>query len=380
MRVSDLDPDGIAYREAARRLVSGTIRPRLAGTEATPLPAGLMGELFRAIGPTGYFGTRVSPQDGGSGLPKTLAGVLLEELPAFLGAACVSHEATTYRTYLAAPSPVRDRYLPKLVSGELIGGTAVSEAETGSDSNHPRTRFSRVGDRVEVRGAKLWITNASVADVLMVAGRDEDTGRVARLLVDTRETKVNAREIPMLGLRRGHLCEVQVVGTVPAANILADQGGSASSALARAWTMNRVSMALLALAIGRRAVAEAIVYSRARQQFDRPIGQFQLVQALLADAYTSVEAGRLLCYQALSALDDGVESTRLCAMAKLFGTEAAIQAVIKAQQAVGTFGVSSESPFDEWYRDVRMFTFPDGTTQIQQLLLGRDLTGLSAFR
>jgi alkylation response protein AidB-like acyl-CoA dehydrogenase len=380
MQVKGLDADGLAFKRSVEQIVGSVVAPLLAQVAEEPLAREHMQRLFTVLGKTGFFGTRVPEAHGGSGLPRVLAGVFLETIPAFLGVACASHEATAYRIYLGGPSEAREKYLPSLVNGELIAGTAISEPETGSDSNHPETVFAKTGDRLEIRGSKLWITNASVADLLMVFGRDETSGRLARLMVDARETEIRAREIPMTGLRRGHLCEVQIVGSVPAANLIGAESVGASNAMARSWTMNRVSMALLALAVARRAVDAAITYVKTRTQFGRPVGSFQLVQALIADALSSVEAGRLLCYRALSIMDDGDESMLWSSMAKLFGTEAALQAVIKAQQAVGTFGVSAESQFDEWYRDVRMFTFPDGTTQIQQLLIGREIIGLAAFK
>lgn len=379
MRVSELDADGRAFRDSVRRMVSTKIEPVIEASPDAPLSKAEMSQLFREISSTGYFGTRVAEADGGSGLPHILAGVFLELVPSFLGVACVSQEATIYRINLSASSRLRNEYVPRLVQGELLAGTAVSEPDTGSDSNHPKVRFTVRGDQVEVSGTKLWTTNGSVADVLVLVGIDTTSREVVRLLVDTRETEVQATDIPMIGLRRGHLCEVEVKGLVPAANLMTDGVEQARATLARSWTMNRASVGLLALSIARRAVEYAVQYAGVREQFGRKIGSFQLVQALIADAATSVEAGRLLCYRALSALDDGQESTLLASMAKLFGTEAAIQAVIKAQQVAGTFGVSAESPFDEWYRDVRMFAFPDGTSQIQQLIIGRELLRISAF-
>jgi alkylation response protein AidB-like acyl-CoA dehydrogenase len=378
VRISDFDPEGDSLRKSVLQMLESKIFPIIESAAPGPLDRASMHEIYAEIGPaTGYFGTRVPLDDGGSGLPKTLAGVFLECLPAFLGVSFVSHEATTYRILLSASEELKKKYVRSLAEGVIIGGTAVSEPDTGSDSNHPKTRFIVSEDNVKVVGTKLWTTNASVADVVVVIGVDERTGKVARLLVDTKQTEVIAREVPMIGLKRGHLCELAVVGPVPIENLLGSE--TAGSVLARSWTMNRISMALLALSIANNAVCYSVEFAKNRSQFGRPIGEMQLVQALLADAATSVEAGRLLCYRALSSLDDGVESTLQSSMAKLFGTEAAIQAVIKAQQVVGTFGVSSESPFDEWYRDVRMFAFPDGTSQIQQLLIGRELTGLSAF-
>jgi alkylation response protein AidB-like acyl-CoA dehydrogenase len=380
VRITELDEDGVAFRKSVEQMASARIDPVISRTPQAPLSKEIMAQLIRTVAGTGYFGTRISEADGGSGLPKVLAGVFLEHIPTFLGVSCVSQEATTYRLYLSATPEVREAYLPQLIAGELLAGTSVSEAEVGSDSSHPRVRFVRKGTEFQVVGSKLWTTNGSIADLLIVVGREEETGTVQRLLVDTRQTEVAAHEIPMTGLRRGHLCEVEIRGRVPAANLLDQSEVRSGQALARSWTMNRISMALLALSIARRAVDYAISYARTREQFGRKIGAFQLVQGLIADSATTVEAGRLLCYRALSALDDHVESTLLSSMAKLFGTETAVQAVIKAQQVAGSFGVSGESPFDEWYRDVRMFTFPDGTSQIQQLIIGRELLGLSAFQ
>lgn len=356
------------------------VRPVIASRDASPFPKSEMQHFFSKIAETtGYFGTRIPENDGGTGLLRVLAGVFLECVPTFLGVSCVSHEATTYRICLSGSQELKDKYLAPLISGAVIGGTAVSEPDTGSDSNHPKTRFVVSGNQIEVVGSKLWTTNGSIADVIVVVGIDERSGKVTRLLVDTRDTEVVAAEVPMIGLKRGHLCEVHVKGLVPLKNILDDSSEGSRSVLARSWTMNRTSMALLALSIARRAIEYAIEYACVREQFGKKIGSFQLVQALIADASTSVEAGRLLCYRALSLLDEGVESTLLSSMAKLFGTESAIQAVIKAQQVAGAFGVSAESPFDEWYRDVRMFAFPDGTSQIQQLIIGRELLDISAF-
>jgi alkylation response protein AidB-like acyl-CoA dehydrogenase len=379
MRISELDAEGRAFRDSVQRMVATKVEPVIAPTAEAPLPKAQMEQIFREISSTGYFGTRVAEADGGSGLPHVLAGVFLEYIPSFLGVACVSQQATIYRIYLGASHRLRDEYLPRLIRGELLAGTAVSEPDIGSDSSHPKTRFTVRDGHVKVSGTKLWTTNGSVADVLVLVGVDTASGEVVRLLVDTNETEVHARDIPMIGLKRGHLCELEVKGPVPVGNLLTESADRARVTLARSWTMNRASMGLLALSIARRAVDYAVYYAGVREQFGRKIGSFQLVQALIADAATSVEAGRLLCYRALSALDDGVESTLLASMAKLFGTESAIQAVIKAQQVAGTFGVAAESPFDEWYRDVRMFAFPDGTSQIQQLLIGRELLALSAF-
>lgn len=380
MRIIEDDADEVAFGTLVDTMVRRFIEPRISGRAREPLQKEVYAELVSEIAATtGYFGARVPETQGGTGLSLVLAGALLERLPTFLGVSCVSQEATTYRVSLSSSDSLRERYLRPLIEGRLLGGTAVSEPDTGSDSGHPRARIIREGDGLRIEGSKLWTTNGSVADVLVVLGEDVSTGEVRRVLVDTTETAVRTREVPMLGLDCGYLAEVTFEGPVPLGNLLDSDTSTARSVLAKSWTLNRVSMALLALSIASRAVTYATEYAKEREQFGRKIGSFQLVQALLADAVTSVEASRLLCYRALSLLDRGVESRSASAMAKLQGTESAIQAVLKAQQVMGTIGVAAESPFDSWYRDVRMFTFPDGTSQIQQLIIGRELTGMSAF-
>jgi alkylation response protein AidB-like acyl-CoA dehydrogenase len=248
----------------------------------------------------------------------------------------------------------------------------------GSASNKVTTTMTVTGDTCRVKGSKLWVTNASVADVIVVAARDSRTGRVGRVLVDTSVTPVGARDLPMSGLTQGHLCEIELDLEVPAANVFGD-AASGSAVMTASWTLNRVSMGLIACALAKSALDSAVEFAMARNQFGKPIGAHQLVQELLADTATGIEAGRLLCYRALSLMDEGEDAVTASSMAKLFATEFGLQAVIKCQQVAGAAGLSEEYPFARLLRDVRMLTIPDGTTQIQQLILGRQLTGLSAF-
>lgn len=377
MRITD-DQTATDLRAAVRSMVERHIGPRLdREPPGRPVSADALRDAFRHVGTTGLFGARaVEPY--GTRLPLVLAGTVVEELPAFLAVATVAQEATAFRLGHGASAELREKYLPGLVDGSLIAGSAISEPEVGSASNHVTTAMTVDGGTCRIKGSKLWITNASVADVIVVAARDTRTGLVGRVLIDTSGTPVAVRELPMAGLERGHLCEFELDLEVPAGNVFGD-AAAGPSVMTTSWTLNRVSMGLIACALARSALDAAVAFATTRGQFGKPIGAHQLVQELLADAATGIEAGRLLCYRALSLMDDGKDAVAASSMAKLFATETGLRAVLKCQQVAGAAGLSEEYPFARLLRDVRMLTIPDGTTQIQQLIIGRALTGLAAF-
>lgn len=359
--------------------VARHMEPLLAQSPADePVTAEVLRQLNAHAAAFGLFGARVPEQDGGSQLTCVTLGIVMERLPPFYAMSAVSQEATAFRVHGAAGDAIRERYLPGLVSGELIAASGITEPGAGSDPRSIRTTARVEGDAIRLRGAKLWITNASIADVILVLARDERTDELVRVLVDTRQTPLHAREVPMSGLRQGHLGELEIDVEVPAEHLLAGRGDT-RDALTRSWLANRPNVGLIACNIASRALGFAVRHVRERHQFGRPIGSFQLVQGVLADVATEIDAARLLAYRALAALDAGQRATREASMAKLFATEMAVRSVLRCQELLGTAGSALELPFDQWLRDVRMLTFPDGTRQIHQLVIGRDLTGISAF-
>lgn len=376
MRIST-DETMVELLGSVKSMLARHIAPILASEpEEQPLSAGSLRGIFEHIGTTGLFGARAPEPTYSTGLPLSLAGVVIENLPAFLAVASVAQEATIFRLGSGGSDELRRKYLPDLIRGRLIAGTAISEPEVGSASNSVTTTMTVDGDQCRVRGSKLWITNASVADIIVVAAMDSATQRVGRVLVDTSSTPVSARNLPMSGLERGHLCEIEIDVVVPRSNVLSD---SNSTVMTKSWTLNRASMGLIACALAREALDAAVSFAKTRWQFGKPIGSHQLIQALLADSATSLEAARMLCYGALSMIDEGLDAVTSSSMAKLFATETAVSAVLKCQQVAGAAGLSEEYPFARLLRDARMLTIPDGTSQIQQLIIGRQLTGMSAF-
>jgi alkylation response protein AidB-like acyl-CoA dehydrogenase len=364
---------------AVEDAVDRHIEPLLASLPADePVSAELLRELNEHAREFGVFGARVPEEHGGSGLSCVGLGVVMERLPPFFAMSAVSQEATTFRVASGADDALRDRYLPGLVAGTTIAASGISEPGAGSDPRSISTTATPDGETIRLRGTKLWITNASVADVILVLARHAETGELVRVLVDCAETPLETREVPMSGLRQGHLGEVAIDVGVPAAQLLTDSRDT-RDALTRSWLANRPNVGLVACNIASRALAFAIDHVRERRQFGQPIGSFQLVQGVLADVATELDAARLLCYRALAALDEGRRAAREASMAKMYATEMAVRATLRCQELFGSAGAALEYPLDQWLRDARMLTFPDGTRQVHQLVIGRDLTGISAF-
>lgn len=347
--------------------------------EDAPIDGDSLRACFREIATTGYFGMRVAQSAGGSGLPLTAGGLVTEALPAFLAVACVAQEATTFRLASSGAGAMQEKYLPQLLSGSVIAGTCISEPDVGSDSNHVKTAATPGRAGYHLHGAKLWSTNAPVADILIVVARESDTGRLTRLLVETGQPGVHIRPVHTTGLRQGHLAEVFLDVRVEPDHVLSDSGPDARSVLNTSWSLNRCSMGLASTSLLSRALETAADYSKSRRQFGRIIGSFQLIQGLLAEALVARDAARLLCYRALTLLQGGGQAVAEASSAKVFANEAAVAHIGKLQQVAGAYGITPEFPYSQWLADAAMLVFPDGTPQVQRLLIGREIIGMSAF-
>jgi alkylation response protein AidB-like acyl-CoA dehydrogenase len=348
------------------------------------LPKKAMLEIYSVLGEFGVTAARLPAESGGSGLSMVDYGLIIEQLPAVIGLSLISHDGSITRLHAGAPADLRDAYLPDLIAGRKIACTANSETEAGSDSNAIRTTLDIDGSDAYITGRKIWITNASICDVMIVScstGTDE-TGRplARRVLVDCNTAAVSVLEIPLTGLKQGHLSEVVFERTrVPAENIIGSPG-DAGKYMTLAWNGNRPLLGLMAVGIAQRALDMAREYVGVRKQFGKNLGSHQLVQQDLADIETAVISSRLMCLYALSCLDQGIRSNGTSAMAKRFATENALKAVHLAMQLHGAMGVTKELGLEELWRDIRVLQVPDGTMGILALIQGRELTGTAAFR
>lgn len=367
--------------DAWRKFLERDIRPIASQHFDAPFPKDVLKKLIKATSDFGVGNGWVSEADGGLGLDFVTSGLLYEALArvsADLAGACFVNEGAAIKVANVGSAAVKERYLAATLAGDLIGCSAISEPNVGSHVRGMRTRAVRVDGGYRITGEKLWISNSAVADYVVVIAVVEGRG-FTMFLVDRDEHGFETREIDKLGLNGWSLGQVVFDDTfVPDDNVMGTLGGGLRETM-KGFERSRCFISLLGLGLGRAALDDAIAYAKDRQQFDKPIAQHQLVQQLLAEMAMDLEASRLMVFRALSTLDRGAGSNIDAAMAKSFATQAIERVTSKAIQVHGAFGISREFSVERYFRSARMLTIPDGTTQINNLIIGRHLTGMSAF-
>lgn len=383
----DFEPseDQILLVESARRMVETEIVPILDSNDRDrALDKKELLRIFAVFAREGLTAPRLPTEAGGSGMEMLDYGMVFEQLPPVIAISLMSHEVTITRIHAESTEDLRKRFLPDLIAGRKICCTGSTEPETGSDPRGIKTRVTDDGKQLVINGRKMWITNGSVSDFAVITCVDTDVvsdrSPMRRIAVERATSHYETREISCLGLRQGHLSEILFEDCrVPRENALG-QIGDAARVLTTTWNVNRPLMGLSAVHLAQKSLDAAIAYSGVRKQFGRMIGSTQLVQERLADIATAVETSRLLCYKALAQIDRGVRVNGLSAMAKRYATNACLQAISLAMGVHGAMGISSELRMEQLFRDARMLLVPDGTNEILALMIGRELTGMDAFR
>lgn len=372
-------------QDSIRRMVARDIQPVLdAHDPDTPLPKQVMLELLQLCATQGLTSARVPESAGGAEIPTLTFGLMFEHIPPVVAFAIVGQEATAARIALESTPEQRERLLPDLIAARKIACTGSTEPEVGSDARGVRTQVREDGDHLVVNGRKMWITNASICDVINITGslgtNEDGSNKLVRVVVDREQSPFESHKTPCLGFCQGHLGEVLFQDCrVPKANRLGSVG-DAARVLTLTWLANRPLFGLMAVNMAQRALDKALEYASDRKQFGRTINSYQLVQELLADISAAVMTSRLICYRALAAIDAGERANGLSAMAKRYSLAACRRAISMAMEVHGSMGISRELGLEQLYRDVRMLPIPDGTNQILTLIEGRELTGQQAFR
>ena len=380
-----LTSDQELMRDSMRRMVAREIEPLIenhAPDSSLPKPAFL--HAFGHLAELGLTAVRLPQTAGGPGIAMLDYGIMIEQLPPQIAVSLIGHEASICRLYSDGNGEQRARLLPDFIAGRKLFCTGSTEPDTGSDARGVRTRLTRNGDRLLLNGRKMWITNVSACDAILVTcldARDGDPrGRVIKVVVERDRSPFDAREIDTIGLKQGLLGEAvfQDCNIFPE-NVVATVAGG-TEALKTSWAVNRPLFGLLAVQIAQRAYDLALDYAKVRRQFGKPIAAHQLVQKNLADIVTAITTSRLLCYYALSLADQGLATEGHAAMAKRYAQNACQHALWEAMNVFGAMGLSTEGKVEALYRDMRMIAVPDGTNEILALIQGRDLTGMEAFR
>lgn len=372
-------------QDSMQRMVAREIQPILDAHDAeTPLPREAMRQCLRACANQGLTAARVPEEHGGSGMSLVDLGLCYEHLPGAVLFGLLSQEVTVARVFAESSPAIRERYLPPMMAVDVITCTATTEPGAGSDPRSVRTRAERDGDAWVVNGSKMWISNASIAEVANVTvsvGKDDrGLSRMMRLLVDRRESPFDAREIPTLGMRQGHLGEMHFEDCrVPLDNVMGE-AGDAARILTLTWLGNRPLLGMAAAGMAQRALDVALEYAGGREQFGKMIAGHQLIQERLVDMEEAIVTSRLISLHALAAIDAGERANQISAMAKRYAVQACEKAVSSAMHVFGAMGISRELGLEQVYRDVRMLPIPDGTYEILTLIAGREMTGIAAYR
>ncbi|MCM1966886.1 acyl-CoA dehydrogenase family protein [Streptomyces sp. NPDC002812] len=380
----ELSEEQSAVRDLARAFTEREIAPYAAEWDRAE---SVDRAIVKKLGSVGFLGLTVPEEYGGSGGDHLAYVLVTEELgrgdSAVRGIVSVSLGLVA-KTVAAWGSEEQKRaWLPRLCSGEALGCFGLTEPGTGSDAAALTTRARREGDAYVISGSKMFITNGTWADVVLLFARtNEDPGHrgISAFLVPTDAPGLTRREIHgKLGLRGQATAELALDGVrVPASAMLGPEGKGFSVAMS-ALAKGRMSVAAGCVGIAQAALDAAVSYAAQREQFGKPIAHHQLVQELIADISVDVDAARLLTWRVADLIDRGLPFATESSTAKLFASEAAVRAASNALQVHGGYGYIDEYPAGKLLRDARVMTLYEGTSQIQKLLIGRARTGVSAF-
>ncbi len=345
-------------------------------------------ELVRKIADQGYLGAIVPREYGGAGLDYLTYGIIVEEIGRGDSA---MRTVISVQTSLVCSALLRwgteeqkQRYLPKLCSGEWLGCFGLTEPDTGSDAANQRTRAKRTDSGWVINGAKMWISLGNHASLAMIFAQTDPEKAHRGLACFLVETDGNDGFTPQeihhkMGLRGSDTASISLSDCeVPEDAILGEVGDGFKIAMT-SLDSGRYSVAAGCVGICQGCVQESVNYSKERQQFGKPIASFQLVQAMLAEMAVETEAARMLVYRAGALKDAGKPSTVETSVAKLYATEAAVKCANTAIQVHGGAGYVDDHPVERYFRDVRVTTLYEGTSQIQKLIIGRALTGINAL-
>jgi len=344
-------------------------------------------DLVKKLGEMGYLGSIVSEEYGGRGIDYRTYALIVEEVGRGDSSA---RTVVSVQTSLVCSSIERwgteeqkQRWLPRLCSGEALGCFGLTEPDTGSDAANLKTRATRDGDGWRISGQKQWISLGNYAEVALIfAQTDPEQGHrgLAAFLVPTASDGFSSTEVHgKLGLRASDTAELALDDIAVGDDALMGEVGDGFKVAMSALDSGRYSVAAGCVGICQGCVDASVAYSKEREQFGRPLAAFQLVQEMIADMVVDTEASRALVWRAGFLKDTGQPNTMETSVAKLYSTEAAVRSANNAIQVHGGSGYVDDYPVERYLRDARVTTLYEGTSQIQKLIIGRAVTGVNAM-
>ncbi|WP_338899138.1 acyl-CoA dehydrogenase family protein [Streptomyces sp. TG1A-60] len=380
----ELSEEQTAVRRLARDFVEREIAPHVIAWDRAE---NVDRSIVKKLGEVGFLGLTVDEEYGGSGGDHLAYCLVTEELgrgdSSVRGIVSVSLGLVAKTIAAWGDEDQKRRWLPGLAAGEYVGCFGLTEPGTGSDAGNLAARAVRDGDDYLVSGTKMFITNGTWADVVLLFARSTDAPGhkgISAFLVPTDTPGLTRRPLHgKLGLRGQATAELVLEDVrVPASAMLGPEGKGFTVAMS-ALAKGRMSVAAGCVGIAQAALDTAVRYATEREQFGKTIARHQLVQELISDIAVDVDAARLLTWRVADLVDRGQPFATEASKAKLFASEAAVRAANNALQIFGGYGYIDEYPAGKLLRDARVMTLYEGTSQIQKLLIGRALTGVSAF-
>ncbi len=344
-------------------------------------------DLVRKLGAQGYLGAIVPQEYGGAGLDYLSYGLIVEE---------IGRGDSAVRTVISVQTSLvcsailkwgteeqKHKYLPKLCAGEWLGCFGLTEPESGSDAASLRTRAKRTDDGWVLNGSKMWISMGNHARVALIFAQTDpelEHRGLACFIVDTDQPGFQAQEIEhKMGLQASDTASISLEDVAVGDEDMLGEIGEGFKVAMSALDSGRYSVAAGCVGICQGCVEESVRYSQEREQFGRPIASFQLIQSMIADMVLKTDASRMLVWRAGFLKDKGRPNTLETSIAKLHATESAQECANLAIQVHGGAGYVDDHPVERYFRDVRVTTLYEGTSQIQKLIIGRAKTGINAF-
>ena len=365
-------------RKSVREFAAREILPHvMEWDEASHFPL----ETVKELGKLGLLGVIFPAEYGGAGMGYVEYVTAIEELSRVDGSVGIIVAAHTSlcsnHIWITASEEQKRKYIPKLATGEFIGAWGLTEPGSGSDAGSARMTAVRKKDCWVLNGTKTFITNGHYADVVVaiaVTDKTAHTHGLSAFVVEkgTKGFRPGKKE-NKLGLRASDTAELIFEDcSIPLGNLLGKEGDGFVDAM-RVLDGGRISIAALGLGMGQGAFEAALKYSKQRQQFGKPISDFQALQWKLADMATELEAARLLTYNAAARKDAGLKTTQESSMAKLYTSEVAVRCANECVQIHGGYGFVKDYPAEKFYRDVKLCTIGEGTSEIQRMVIARQL-------
>jgi len=373
-----LSEEQVLMRRMVREFAEREIRPRVRAMDAA---GAFPRDLFRKLGAMGFMGVCFPPEYDGAGLTVADYAIIVEEISRVdgaIGLGVAAHNSLcANHVFLFGTEEQKGKYLKPLARGDFLGAWSLTEPTAGSDAGGTRTRAVKDGDHFVINGSKTFTTHGSVGDVCVIfAVTDPSRGKhgISAFVIERGTEGFRPGKIEdKMGMRASDTAEVLMQDCrVHRSQLLGSEGDGFINAL-QILDGGRIGIAALGLGMAQGAFEAALAYAKQREQFGKPIASFQAVQNMLADMAIDIEASRWLTYRAAWMKQNGLKVTGASAMAKLRASDTAVRVADRAVQILGGYGYTKDFPVEKFYRDAKLCTIGEGTSEIQRLVIAREV-------